>query len=44
MQSFHLVNFLEERELFSAWMTIDPTSVQCTAVDDKELLETIDRK
>lgn len=33
--------FLEERGLFSAWMTIDPTSVQCTAVDDKELLETL---
>tara|TARA_X000001382_G_scaffold56101_1_gene38424 strand:+ start:751 stop:1212 length:462 start_codon:yes stop_codon:yes gene_type:complete len=33
--------FLEERELFSAWMTIDPTSIQCTAVDDKELLETL---
>lgn len=33
--------FLEERGLFSAWMTIDPTSVQCTAVDDYELLETM---
>jgi pantothenate kinase len=39
IQSFY--NYLEQQGMFSAWMTIDPTSVQCTLKEDFEFMETM---